>query len=150
MLADHGVGSESEGGQVERGGHVPGGAGQEGVGLGSVDDRVPVAPGPGRVAGVEVRGHDRRVPHHHLRAAEAVQRALEGDEVEAVAGGVEGHDLPPGVHAGVGPAGHGQADPVAQQPLERLDEHAADGADPRVGRDAREAAAVVGHRQPHP
>jgi hypothetical protein len=61
-------------------------AARNGVGDGSVEDRVAVPPGHGREAGVEGGLDDDRLAHHDGRSDEVVHGPLQGDEVDVGAG----------------------------------------------------------------
>ena len=81
-----------------------------------------------------------------------VDRADERLEVEVCHGGagIEGHDLPAGVHAGVGATGHRQLDLVAEVPPEGARQLTGDRAHPVVGREAVEPGPVVGQHHAEP
>ena len=150
VLADERIAGQPEGPQVERRLDVPGRRREERVGSGLVQDRVAVAAPDGREAGVEVGLGDLRRTHRDRGPAQRVDAALQPGQVQAVGRRVEGDDLAPGVHAGVGAAGRGEHDLVA--------EDAGDGAAERAGHrrhvavqgEPVERRPVVGDEQPHP
>ena len=65
---------------------------------------------------------------------------------------VDGHDVPEGVHAGVGAAGDGDVGAIAVHHVERLREHALHRPLAGLPRPPSEGGSVVGDRklQPHP
>ena len=74
VLTEQGVGRAGHGPEVERARHVPRHRGEQRVRGLVLEDQVPVAPGPGRAAGVEPgRGHLGR-PHHDGGLEQGVHR----------------------------------------------------------------------------
>ncbi len=149
MLPLERIAGQSHGRQVEGGGHVPGGAGGEGVRERIVQQRVPVPAAGGRPPGVEARGGHLGGPDDYSGPQSPVQGPLKGDGVH-VRPGVEGDDLTPGVDAGVGASGTGDLHRVAEIPLERGRQDTAHRAHPGLQGEAVEASAVVGNQQPYP
>ena len=146
VLADERVAPEAQHGEVERGGDAPGGGGQERIGHGAVEDRVPVGARAGREPGVERRGHDRRVPHHDLGARTAVDRTAPGPRRRPRATAASKLTTWPQActPASVRPApvsSTGWRSTRSSASVER----AGDGRHPGVGREAVEARSVVGH-----
>ena len=89
-------------------------------------------------------------PHDDGRLAQPVHRPLQPLEVEAVDRGVEGHDLAPGVDAGVGATGDGQLDLGPEDALDGGPQGAAHGDDTGVLGEPVEVGAVVGDQQADP
>ena len=83
-------------------------------------------------------------PHWWLTDRTRASRSSSGD----LGSRVEGHHLTPCVHAGVGPAGHGRVDVLAQVTPQRTGELTGHGADPVVGR-GRGTGPVVGEDHAH-
>ena len=125
--------------------------GQQGVGHRGVDHQVAVAPGRGRVAGVESVGGDLGRAHHDPRADLAVAGLHQGGRVEGgrpVGGQVDVDDLVEGVHAGVGAPGAGQGDRGAGHPGQGRGQGPGHGVEALLGGEAVEPAAVVGQPEP--
>ena len=102
---------------------------------------VAVGAGEGVAAGVEAVADDGRGGHGDVGGAEAVQAP--GQVVGHGGGGREARHLPLGVHPGVGAAGDGQLDRLAQDGLERGLELSLHRAHPRLPGPAGEPGAVV-------
>ena len=93
------------------------GPGRERVGPLRAQQVVAVQAGESAAAGVEERGRPGRLPDHDIGGQHFVDRTLDPGQVGARAH-VEAHHLSPRVHTGVGAAGAGELDRVAQDTLE--------------------------------
>ena len=153
VLAEERVGCRRHRPQVERVGHLPGQAGQQGVGHRGVDHQVAVATGDGRVAGVEPGRGDLRLPHDDGRGQLAVARLDHRLGVEAgrdLGREVEVDHLVEGVDAGVGASGTGEGDRGAGDPAQCLAEGPGHRELALLGRETMESRPVVGDLQPPP
>ena len=121
---------------------------QERVGRRRGQQRVAVAPSEGRAASIEVGRSDRRVSHRDRGPEQTVQRPLQPFEFQTVRRRIEGHDLTASVHPGVGAAGTGELDRVAQDLLDGRRQLPADRPHALVGREPPEPRAVVGDGHP--
>ena len=159
MLTQHRVGPDAHGGQVEGTGDVPGRVAQERVGPTCAQDVVAVAPGQGAVPGVEAIGGDAGLDDDDGAGelmAERQTQALEQHPWTRLAPGKLGedlgvdvgvHDLAEGVHAGIGPAGTGEAHLVAQHRGQLVLKGSPDGRLAGLGGKAVQGRPVVGDKQ---
>ena len=93
-------------------------------------------------AGVEAVGRERDLVHRHVRRRERVQRLPELARLDDVLA-AKGHDLPHGVHAGIGPTRGRDANRMPQRRRERRFEHALQRARVRLELPAVVLGAVV-------
>jgi hypothetical protein len=132
---------------VERCGHVPRTGGDQRARVGRVPHVVAVLPPPCREAGVELFAHRFGAAHGDRRRAQLVDPAGEVGEVGAVRQ-LDGDDLPPGVHAGIGAPRAGEYDGRPDDGRDRLGQRAGDGGDAGVAGKAVKPGAVIGDDQP--
>ena len=124
---------------------VPRQGGQEGVRGRRLEDQVPVAPGPGRAAGVEAGRGRSRGAHHHGGLEQGVHGPHQSGHSPPGPRTSTWTTWPGGVDPGVGASGTGQLDRLAARRWRwQRPELAGHGALPGLGGEAPEAGAVVG------
>lgn len=86
--------------------------------------------------GIEIVPNDHRVANHHCGRTELVDGSTKTVEVEIRMVGVEADHLTPGMHPGVRASGTGKDDRAAEHPSDGLAQHAGDGSDSWIHREA--------------
>ena len=159
MLAQEGVSADAHGSKIERAGHVPRTVLQQWIGPGRAQQAVAVAPGDGRVTGVEALRRDPGLENRDGRSELAAQRPPEPLQQRPGPGlafrpfpddrlvQIRVHDLRRGVHAGVGPTGAGQRHLVAGHRAQGGGQQARHGPLATLRRETVEGRPVIGDKE---